>query len=65
MINNSHSAVKNDFIMALRISCREGLSDDFAYFSLRSSEASEMIPRKSVKGPAFESHYFQKSKRKT
>ena len=49
MSDESYSAVKNDFIMALRIIYREGLSDAFAHLSLRSSEGNEMMfmPRKS------------------
>jgi 3-hydroxy-2-methylpyridine-4,5-dicarboxylate 4-decarboxylase len=49
MIDESYSGVKNDFIMALRIIYREGLSDAFAHLSLRSNDGNEMMfmPRKS------------------
>ena len=49
MIDESYSTVKNDFILALRIIYREGLSDAFAHLSARSSDANEMMfmPRKS------------------
>src|SRR5438132_11240902 len=49
MIDDSYSAVKNDFITALRIIYRAGLSDAFAHLSLRSNEGNEMMfmPRKS------------------
>ena len=49
MIDDSYSAVKNDFITALRIIYREGLSDAFAHLSLRSNDGNEMMfmPRKS------------------
>ena len=49
MIDDSYSAVKTDFITALRIIYREGLSDAFAHLSLRSREGNEMMfmPRKS------------------
>ena len=55
MIDESYNAVKSDFIMALRIIYREGLSDAFAHLKLRSNEGNEMmfIPRKSVDGPRF------------
>jgi len=48
MIDETYSAVKNDFITALRIIYREGLSDAFAHLSAR-SDGSEMLfmPRKS------------------
>ena len=39
MIDENYIAVKNDFIMALRIISREGLSDAFAHLSLRRNEA--------------------------
>ena len=49
MSDESYNAIKNDFIMALRIIYREGLSDAFADLSLRSNEGNEMMfmPRKS------------------
>jgi ribulose-5-phosphate 4-epimerase/fuculose-1-phosphate aldolase len=49
MIDETYNAVKSDFIMALRIIYREGLSDAFAHLSLRSNEGNEMMfmPRKS------------------
>lgn len=49
MNNESYDAAKNDFIMALRIIYREGLSDAFAHLSMRSDEGNEMLfmPRKS------------------
>ena len=49
MIDESYDAIKNDFITALRIIYREGLSDAFAHLSLRSNEGNEMMfmPRKS------------------
>jgi HCOMODA/2-hydroxy-3-carboxy-muconic semialdehyde decarboxylase len=49
MIDESYNVVKSDFIMALRIIHREGLSDAFAHLSLRSNEGDEMMfmPRKS------------------
>jgi ribulose-5-phosphate 4-epimerase/fuculose-1-phosphate aldolase len=49
MIEESYKAVKDDFITALRIIYREGLSDAFAHLSARSPGANEMIfmPRKS------------------
>ena len=43
MIDESYNAIKNDFIMALRIIYREGLSDAFAHLSLRSNEGDEMM----------------------
>jgi hypothetical protein len=50
MIDESYNTVKSDFIMALRIIYREGLSDAFAHLSMRSSEGNEMMfmPRKIV-----------------
>ena len=49
MIDESYNAVKSDFIMALRIIYREGLSDAFAHLSARSNDGREMLfmPRKS------------------
>jgi len=49
MIDESYNAIKNDFITALRIIYREGLSDAFAHLSLRSKDGNEMMfmPRKS------------------
>jgi ribulose-5-phosphate 4-epimerase/fuculose-1-phosphate aldolase len=49
MIDETYTAVKNDFIMALRIISREGLSDAFAHLSARSNDGKEMMfmPRKS------------------
>jgi ribulose-5-phosphate 4-epimerase/fuculose-1-phosphate aldolase len=49
MIEESYKAVKDDFITALRIIYREGLSDAFAHLSARSPGGNEMIfmPRKS------------------
>ena len=49
MIDESSNAVKNDFITALRIIYREGLSDAFAHLSARSDDGDEMMfmPRKS------------------
>ena len=46
---HEYEAVKNDFIMALRIIYREGLSDAFAHLSARSDGGDEMLfmPRKS------------------
>ena len=41
MIDESYNAIKNDFIMALRIIYREGLSDAFAHLSLRSKKATK------------------------
>lgn len=43
MIDESCSAVKDDFITALRIIYREGLSDAFAHLSVRSREGNEML----------------------
>jgi len=47
----SYSPVKSDFITALRIIYREGLSVAFAHLSMRSSDGNEMMfmPRKTVK----------------
>jgi ribulose-5-phosphate 4-epimerase/fuculose-1-phosphate aldolase len=49
MSGEFYSTVKNDFITALRIIYREGLSDAFAHLSLRSKDGNEMMfmPRKS------------------
>ena len=49
MVDQDYAAVKTDFIMALRIIYREGLSDAFAHLSLRSNDGNEMMfmPRKS------------------
>jgi len=49
MIDESYNATKNDFITALRIVYREGLSDAFAHLSARSNDGQEMMfmPRKS------------------
>jgi ribulose-5-phosphate 4-epimerase/fuculose-1-phosphate aldolase len=49
MIDESYTAVKCDFITALRIISHEGLSDAFAHLSARSHEGNEMMfmPRKS------------------
>ena len=49
MIDECYNAIKNDFIMALRIIYREGLSDAFAHLSMRSKAGDEMMfmPRKS------------------
>src|SRR5512132_3539516 len=49
MIDDSYNAVKTDFITALGIMYREGLSDAFAHLSQRSREGNEMMfmPRKS------------------
>ena len=49
MIDESYNAIKNDFIKALRIIYREGLSDAFAHLSARSNDGDEMMfmPRKS------------------
>ena len=49
MTDLSYNAIKNDFIMALRIIYREGLSDAFAHLSARSNDGNEMMfmPRKS------------------
>src|SRR5258706_3742837 len=49
MIDETYLAVKSDFITALRIINREGLSDAFAHLSARSNDGNEMMfmPRKS------------------
>src|SRR5258707_13641811 len=49
MSDESYNAIKNDFILALRIIYREGLSDAFAHLSMRSNEGNAMMfmPRKS------------------
>jgi ribulose-5-phosphate 4-epimerase/fuculose-1-phosphate aldolase len=49
MTEESSNAVKGDFITALRIIYREGLSDAFAHLSARSENGREMMfmPRKS------------------
>ena len=49
MIDDSYNAIKSDFITALRIIYREGLSDAFAHLSARSNDGHEMMfmPRKS------------------
>src|SRR4249920_2574201 len=49
MIEDTYTPVKSDFITALRIICREGLSDAFAHLSARSNDGNEMMfmPRKS------------------
>src|SRR5688572_4276068 len=49
MVDDNFSAVKKDFITALRIIYREGLSDAFAHLSMRSEGGDEMLfmPRKS------------------
>src|SRR5258706_2780351 len=49
MINDFYNAVKSDFITALRIIYREGLSDAFAHLSARSNDGNEVLfmPRKS------------------
>ena len=49
MIDDSYNAIKSDFIAALRIIYREGLSDAFAHLSARSNDGYEMMfmPRKS------------------
>src|SRR4051794_21778053 len=49
MADESLNAIKNDFITALRIIYREGLSDAFAHLSMRSDQGDEMLfmPRKS------------------
>jgi hypothetical protein len=55
-IDESYSAVKNDFIMALRIIYREGLVERrHPPLSLRSNEGNEMMfmPRKTVEWPGF------------
>ena len=43
MIDENYNAVKSDFIRALRIIYREGLSDAFAHLSPRSNEGNEMM----------------------
>jgi hypothetical protein len=50
MIDERYTAVKSDFITALRIIYREGLSDAIARLSLRSNEGNEVmfVPRKIV-----------------
>ena len=49
MTDESYDAIKSDFITALRIIYREGLSDAFANLSARSNDGHEMMfmPRKS------------------
>lgn len=49
MIDTSYNEIKKDFITALRIIYREGLSDAFAHLSVRSRGGDEMMfmPRKS------------------
>jgi ribulose-5-phosphate 4-epimerase/fuculose-1-phosphate aldolase len=49
MTDESYDAIKSDFITALRINYREGLSDAFAHLSARSNDGHEMMfmPRKS------------------
>lgn len=49
MSDETYNAVKRDFITALRIIYREGLSDAFAHLSARSNDGNEMLfmPRKS------------------
>jgi ribulose-5-phosphate 4-epimerase/fuculose-1-phosphate aldolase len=49
MTDESYNAIKSDFITALRIIYREGLSDAFAHLSARSNDGHEMMfmPRKS------------------
>lgn len=49
IIDESYGATINDFITALRIIYREGLSDAFAHLSARSNDGTEMMfmPRKS------------------
>jgi ribulose-5-phosphate 4-epimerase/fuculose-1-phosphate aldolase len=49
MNDENYNAVKSDFIMALRIIYREGLSDAFAHLSARTDDGHEMMfmPRKS------------------
>src|SRR5262245_6119740 len=49
MNDENYDAVKSDFIMALRIISREGLSDAFAHLSARSNDGNQMMfmPRKS------------------
>ena len=43
MNDQSSGAVKDDFITALRIIYREGLSDAFAHLSSRSEDGSRMM----------------------
>jgi len=43
LIDDNYCAVKNDFIKALRIIYREGLSNVFTHLSLRSNQSDEMI----------------------
>jgi hypothetical protein len=49
MSDKPYPALESDFIMALRIVYREGLSDPFAHLSMRSNDGNEMMfmPRKS------------------
>ena len=49
MIDPSYDDIKKDFITALRIIYREGLSDAFAHLSFRRRDGNEMMfmPRKS------------------
>ena len=49
MNHDSYDSMKSDFIMALRIIYREGLSDAFAHLSARSQDGNEMLfmPRRS------------------
>lgn len=49
VVDESYRAAKDDFITALRIIYREGLSDAFAHLSMRSADGDEMLfmPRKS------------------
>ena len=49
MNHDSYEGMKSDFIMALRIIYREGLSDAFAHLSARSQDGNEMLfmPRRS------------------
>lgn len=49
MTDEFYDAVKSDFITALRIIYREGLSDAFAHLSVRGSDGQQMMfmPRKS------------------
>ena len=60
MIDESYSAVKNDFIQALRIIYGEGLSDAFAHLSARSRDRDKMLfmPRKSPALGASEDLFF-------
>jgi len=52
MSDKPYPALESDFIMALRIVYREGLSDAFAHLSMRSNDGNEMMfmPRKSGAG---------------